>query len=104
MPAPPDAHSRRRTSTGRHAAEGVYGAASCRSEPLGCQPGLDLVSHDARLVLEFLEKLVILVVTGPAGLEEEILGLVPPRLQPIRTCRETPVKQFQESVERIGGG
>ena len=76
----------------------------CLSKPLGGEFGLDLIGHDAGLVLEFLQAFVVLVVTGPAGLEEEILGLVPPRLQPVRPGRETPVEKFEKTFEGVGGG
>lgn len=63
---------------------------------------LDHGGHVVGLILEFLEKFFVLVVARPAGENEEILGLVPPRLKPIRPRRHGTMKEPLEPVEGVG--
>ena len=55
-----------------------------RSQPLGSPPRLDHVGHLPGLILEFLEQLDVVGVGRPAREKQQVVGLVPPRLEPVR--------------------
>ena len=62
----------------------------------GLPPGLDHVCHLPSLLLQFLEPLDV-VVGGPTGEIEQIVGLVALRLEPVWAGRDVPVDQALES-------
>ena len=65
------------------------------------EPGLDGVGQIAGLGLELFEFLDVFVVFGPAGEEQELVGLVPPSLEPVGAGGHRPVDQPLEPVELI---
>ena len=71
------------------------------SKPFRLPPGLDHVRHLPGLVFQFFEQLNVVGVTGPACEEQQVVGLVPPRLEPVGASRDRPIDQAFEPQEFV---
>lgn len=73
------------------------------SESFGLPSCLDHVGHVAGLLSEFFEKVDVVIIVGTACEEEQVVRLVAPRLEPVRSKRDRPVDQTFKSEEFITG-
>ncbi len=72
-------------------------------QPVRPQLRVDHVSHFEGLILEILQQFEVIIVTGAAGEKQQVLGLVLPRLEPIRSRGKTPEDESFETVEGVAG-
>lgn len=70
-------------------------------KPVTSQLGLYNVRHVAGLFLEFLEEFLVVGIDRAAGKIEQVLGLVPPCLEPIWPRGNRAVEQPLKSVEIV---
>jgi hypothetical protein len=61
-----------------------------RSQAFRPPPRLDHVGHVPGLLLQLLEQLDVVGVGGPPREKQQIVGLVPPRLEPVGAERDRP--------------